>query len=233
MHNISQHGETCIRNLDLKGFDTSICHLESLQLIQLVTEDIGILIEERTGEMFARIDGLPRELDAALERLEFRSVDKIFNGLKRGLELTTLAGKELDKEYENLQLSLELYLRTLCASIQRSLDVYEIREAHRNLERFRSLLVAEAVRGTEYNNDRLGKFQSEMDEIKQEILTPRLLTEDPERINLCLEGFKEVDHRSVSDSLYGRKHLLPCHLLLCCWSHQSTVLCGTQIMPGV
>ena len=55
--------------------------------------------------------------------------------------------------------------------------------------------MSEAVKGTQYNGDRLSKFVSEMDEIKQDILTPRLLTEDPEKISRCLEGFKEVDSR--------------------------------------
>ena len=145
--------------------------------------------------MLQRIDGLETEVCAAIERTEYRVLDKIFNGLKRGLEVNIVAGRALDREYEHLQDVLEHHLKQLCGRIQEFLNNYEIKQAHMSLQNFRSLLVAEAVRATEYNSDKLARFQSEMDEIKQEILTPRLVTEDPEKISLCLEGFKEVDRR--------------------------------------
>ena len=145
--------------------------------------------------MQRRIEGLEVELIAAIEKTEPRIMDKIFNGLKRGIELNNIAGKKLDEECDRLQTVLEDHLKELFAAIQRSLDDYEIREAHKNLDKLRILLVSEAAKGTIYNGDRVSKFVSEMDEIKQEILTPRLLTEDPEKISRCLEGFKEVDSR--------------------------------------
>ena len=192
---IAQHADTCTRNLDFRGYDGCVSYLELLQVFSLVAEDISQNIMEMDTKMQRRIEGLEVELVAAIDRNEPRVMDKIFNGLKRGLDMNNIAGKKLDEEYEQLQTVLEHHLKDLCTAIQRSLDNYEIREAHENLEKFRSLLVSEAVKGTQYNGDRLSKFVSEMDEIKQDILTPRLLTEDPEKISRCLEGFKEVDSR--------------------------------------
>ena len=192
---IVQHAETCTRNLDFRGYDGCVCHLESLQVVALVADEISKNITEMDISMQRRIEGLEVELIAAIEKTEPRIMDKIFNGLKRGIELNNIAGKKLDEECDRLQTVLEDHLKELFAAIQRSLDDYEIREAHKNLDKLRILLVSEAAKGTIYNGDRVSKFVSEMDEIKQEILTPRLLTEDPEKISRCLEGFKEVDSR--------------------------------------
>ena len=193
--NIAQHAEACVGNLDIRAYDVCINYLESIQVISVVAEIISNFISELDAKMRHKIESLEGELLAAIDRVEPRFMDKIFNGLKRGMEVNKTCGKQLDEEYERLQTIMESRLRELCCLIQKSLDEYEIKEAHKNLEKFRTLLVSEAVKGTLYNGDKLSKFQSEMDEIKQEILTPRLLTEDPEKISRCLEGFKEVDSR--------------------------------------
>jgi hypothetical protein len=193
--NILKHADECIGNLDLRGYDGCINYLESVQVVSLVAENISTSISELEIKMQQRLEGLENELLAVIERVEPRAMDKIFNGLKRGMEVTCVSGKKVEEEYERLQTVLESCLKELCCTIQKSLDDYDIKEAHGQLEKFRSLLVSEAVKGSFYNSDKLGKYQAEMDEIKQEILTPRLLTEDPERISRCLEGFKEVDNR--------------------------------------
>ncbi len=194
--NIVQHGENCIHNLDIRGFDGCVQYLESLQVVSLVAEVIGDSMNQMDSSMQKRIEGLDREVCTAIERTEYRVLDKIFNGLKRGLEVNnTVAGKALDYEYEHLQEVLEKDLKKLCAEIRKFLDNHKIKEAHTSIDKFKSLLVSEAVRATEYNRDTLAKFQSDMDEIKQEVMSLRMVTEDPETINICLEGFKEIDNR--------------------------------------
>ena len=199
---IAEFAGTSIDNFDFQGHYDCSSYLEALQIILPVVDDIGQYLADMDEAMRQRINGLEAELIGAIERVEARTVDKILNGLKGGFqtggETANVAGRKLNAEYERLQSVLESSLKDLCATIQRSLDAYEIREAHENLKKFRSLVVSQAVQGTEYNRGLLEKFSSEMDEIKKEILTPRLLTEDPEKICRCLQGFKDVDYRWAS-----------------------------------
>ena len=195
---VVQQCERCISMLDFRSFYTCMGLMESLQWVPSIEDEVARRISDLNSEMSSKIDSLRDDIERAIENCEFRRIDKVFQGLGRGVDQGCVAGKHLDDEYEALQTLLEHKLRTLCATIQSSLDSYEIKDAHFALEKFRSLLVSETVQRTEFNEVCRKRFQDEIDEIKKEILTPRRLREDPTMICRCLEGFKQVpQHKRI------------------------------------